>query len=131
MQEPQGAETIDGCMKTRFSLGFDLLQKVSVNGPSTHPIFRWLRLRGAASNGSDGGGDADAISWNFNIFLVHRSGEAADRYPNSATPLSLIEDIETLLDADAPSPPQADTKPGRDDEAGMDSPALIMARTLT
>jgi len=34
------------CVRTKFSVAFRLLEKVLVNGPDTHPVFRWLRLKG-------------------------------------------------------------------------------------
>lgn len=98
-QEPQCAETIEGSITKKYSLGFPIMQKVKVNGADTHPIFRWLRLRSAAASE----GTADPIHWNFTLFLVSRSGEACTRYSNSTTPLSLIEDIETLLDEELPA----------------------------
>ena len=54
-QEPQGAEKIETCVRAQYSLGFTLLEKVHVNGANTHPVFRWLRLKGSE--------DAAAIPW--------------------------------------------------------------------
>lgn len=84
------------CVRTRFDVGFRLLEKVSVNGPSTHPIFQWLRIKGGVATGGDNA-DADAIMWNFNLFLVERDGETCTRYSNSRTPMSLRDDILRAL----------------------------------
>lgn len=98
-QEPQDAEKIETCIRQKFSVSFSTLGKVNVNGPDTHPIFRWLRLKG-----SD---DPQQINWNFNMFLVGRDGETCTRYSNTRTPLSIKDDIEQALAA-VPAPPTAD-----------------------
>jgi len=86
------------CVRAKYSLGFTLLEKVSVNGADSHPVYQWLRLCGSPN--------ADSIKWNFNMFLVGRDGRSCTRYANSRTPSSIREDIMALLDAsaDVPSP---------------------------
>ena len=117
-QEPQGAEEIETCVRAKFSAKFQLLDKVQVNGPSTHPIFRWLRLKGSE--------DAAAIPWNFNLFLVERDGETCTRYANTRTPASVRDDIELAL-AGKPKPEAMDpTKPELDVSAS-ESPASVLA----
>jgi len=92
-QEPQGAEKIETCIRTKYSVAFPMLEKVLVNGPDTHPVFRWLRLKG-----SD---EPLQINWNFNMFLVGRDGASCTRYNNTRTPSSIKEDIELALAAPA------------------------------
>ena len=72
-QEPQCAETIEGSITKKYSLGFPIMQKVKVNR-HTHPIFRWLRLRSAAASE----GTADPIHWNFTLFLSGAARPARD-----------------------------------------------------
>lgn len=43
-------------MRAKFALGFRFFEKVHVNGPDTHSVYRWLRLAS---------GDASAVPWNF------------------------------------------------------------------
>jgi len=69
---------------------------VSVNGPETHTVYRWLRLKGAAP-----GGSANAIPWNFSMFLVARDGEMCKRYSNVRTPSSIKSDVLLALDGSA------------------------------
>jgi len=95
-QEPQGAAEIETGIKTKFLAdvqsnvaGFRLMEKVNVNGPETHHVYRWLRLKGSP--------DAEAIPWNFNMFLVGLDGETCTRYSNSRTPSSIKADIESAL----------------------------------
>lgn len=119
MQEPQGAKACNENMKKKYALDFDLLGKVHVNGKETADVFKWVRLKGAAAaqqeqqeqKKKDGAKQApapvvaDTIKWNFNCFLVSRDGESCIRYSNSKSPLELLEDVERLLDADEPTPP--------------------------
>lgn len=89
-------------MRKRFGVGFRVFDKINVNGPDTHPVFRWLRIRGSE--------EAEAIPWNFNLFLVGRDGETCTRYSNSRTPSSLRADIEAALGAHRPLAPAEPSK---------------------
>ena len=123
MQEPQGAEKIEACVRAKYSPSFRLFEKVHVNGPATHPVYRWLRLKG-----SD---DAGAIGWNFNMFLVGRDGETCTRYANSRTPSSIRDDILGALEAKAPpaqiAPPEAPTKAEAVAAIAAESPMSVLA----
>ena len=54
---------------------FPLFEKVRVNGPNAHEVFKFLR--GKVDNLKDG----DKIHWNFGKFLVDASGKKV-RYFN-------------------------------------------------
>ena len=58
-QEPKDASSVETCMRPKYKLGpsFRYMEKVDVNGPSAHPVYRWLRI-----NGSENGGP---LGWNF------------------------------------------------------------------
>ena len=71
-QESQDSGTIEVCMRERFQVPFKILEKVHVNGPGTHPVFRWLRLHGSANAGP--------LGWNFCMFLVGSDGKSVRRY---------------------------------------------------
>lgn len=80
---------MEACIRTKFSVGFRLLEKVNVNGADTHSVFRWLRLKGSQ--------DAAAIPWNFNMFLVGTDGETCTRFDNLRVPSSIKGEIEAAL----------------------------------
>ena len=131
MQEPGGAEKVETCMRNKFNATFPMFEKVHVNGKDTHPVWRWLRLKG-----SEG---AEAIPWNFNLFLVGRDGETVTRYSNQRTPSSLRDDIVSALEATpqtaarAKPPPEPvappETVSKAETVAGMatESPASVVA----
>ena len=67
-----------------------MFDKVSVNGASAHPVYRFLRLKSEPIG--------DPVPWNFLIFLVDRSGERVLRMPANRKPESMGAEIEALLD---------------------------------
>lgn len=92
-----------------------------VNGPDTHPVFRWLRLKGSA--------EVDAIVWNFNMFLVCPDGETVKRFANSRTPSSIKADVEAAI-AGKPlplAPPESSEAQEAVGATASDSPASVLA----
>jgi len=70
-QEPGSEEEIREFCSTRFGVTFPMTAKVDVNGPNRHPFFAWV------VNESDPAGD---IRWNFEKFLVGKTGEIRQRW---------------------------------------------------
>jgi len=90
-QEPgTSAEIAQFCSLT-YDVTFPIFAKVDVNGPNTHPIF--AALKAAAPNAAGG----EDIEWNFNKFLLDRSGKVIARFAPQTEPASLAGDIEKLL----------------------------------
>lgn len=71
-----------------------------VNGPKTHPVFAFLKAQLPDILGA-------SIKWNFTKFLVDRRGRPVARYSPPTAPLSMLADIEKLLDAPAAEPAAA------------------------
>jgi glutathione peroxidase len=95
-QEPgSGAEIARFC-SAAYGVTFPLFAKIDVNGPRTHPLFRFLK---AARPGALG---TAAVKWNFTKFLVDPDGEVVRRYGSSTTPEQLEPDVEALLPREAP-----------------------------
>lgn len=57
-------------------------QQVDVNGPSTAPVYQYLKS-------NSGGFLGDLIKWNFEKFLVDKNGKVAERYPPTTSPLQI------------------------------------------
>lgn len=74
-----------------YGAQFKLFDRIKVNGPSAHPAFMWLRARLPDRLGS-------MVKWNFTKFLVDRDGAPVKRYGPSTPPLSILPDIERLMD---------------------------------
>lgn len=69
--------------------GFYLMEKVEVNGPSTHPVYSFLK--GATPNSSD-------IKWNFASYWLISSAGAVQRLEGGRySPASFLESVEAAL----------------------------------
>lgn len=89
-QEPGNDEDIKGFCERNFGVTFPIMSKIDVNGPSTHPVFAWLKQRAR-------GGLGKRIKWNFTKFLVERDGVTVHRYAPTTEPEELAADIEKAL----------------------------------
>jgi glutathione peroxidase len=72
-QEPGSDADIKEFCSTNYSITFPISQKVEVNGPEAHPIYKYLKNN--ATPGRD-------IGWNFEKFLVSSDGTIT-HYPSS------------------------------------------------
>lgn len=102
-QEPKSAKEVAEFAKAKFGATFPILDKVE--RIDDHPVFRFLKsarpaLGGSAAKKRDNirSGDAD-ISWNFNKFLVDRSGTPVKRYPPQWDGAAIERDVVALLGA--------------------------------
>src|SRR5580658_3090032 len=91
-QEPGSADEIGAFCEKNYGVSFPIFAKIDVNGPDTHPLYRFLKGEKRGIFGTD------AIKWNFTKFLVDRRGKVVDRYGPSTEPKALAGTIEGLLD---------------------------------
>ncbi|GAV80081.1 GSHPx domain-containing protein [Cephalotus follicularis] len=91
-QEPGSNPQIKEFACTRFKAEFPIFDKVDVNGPSTAPVYQFLKS-------SAGGFLGDLIKWNFEKFLVDKNGKVVERYPPTTSPFQIEKDIQKLLAA--------------------------------
>lgn len=92
-QEPgTEAEIVEFCTM-RYQVSFPMFAKVSAKGNDIHPLYRYLTAK-ETNPGFDG-----PISWNFNKFLIDRSGKTIARFESSDAPGSarVVEAIEAAL----------------------------------
>ena len=91
-QEPGDAAAIQQFCSTTYDVSFPISEKIEVNGPGRHPLYAWLT--------DEGNGFAGDIEWNFEKFLIGRSGRALARYPSATTPddPGLLQDIAAALE---------------------------------
>jgi glutathione peroxidase len=90
-QEPGSAAEIQQFCSLNYGVTFPLSAKIEVNGPNRHPLYAWLT---AAENGYPGD-----IGWNFEKFLIDRSGRVNCRYPAGTKPTdaSFLQDLANVL----------------------------------
>jgi len=89
-QEPGTAEEIQSFCSTKYNVTFPLFAKLEVNGDGTHPLYKYLKSALPIEGKND-------IRWNFEKFLIDRSGNPVKRYAPKTKPVELEVDIENLL----------------------------------
>jgi glutathione peroxidase len=94
-QEPGTPDEIQSFCDTTYGVTFPLFEKIEVNGAGRHPLYAVL------TELADAEGKSGDIRWNFEKFLVDRSGEPALRFSPLVEPESddLLDAIESLLAA--------------------------------
>jgi len=90
-QEPGDEAEIRNFCSLTYDVKFPMFAKVDVNGPETHPLYKWLKGQAKGLLGSEG------IKWNFTKFLVDRAGRVIDRFAPTTKPEALRGEIEKLL----------------------------------
>lgn len=93
-QEPGSNEEIGTYCSTTWGVTFPMFDKVKVNGPGKHPLYKVL------TKTKDHAGLAGPVMWNFEKFLVSPDGTIQRFRPNT-TPddPQIIEAIEKSLSA--------------------------------
>ena len=89
-QEPESNENMEQVCKLNFGVTFPLMEKIDVNGPRTHPIFRLLKRRLGGLFGS-------RIKWNFTKFLIDQTGLPVKRFAPVTKPAAIDPYIQKLL----------------------------------
>ncbi len=111
-QEPGSNEEIAEFCRINHGVTFPLMAKIDVNGANAHPLFEYLKsqapdeeykglkakatytlLKGISKSVEK---DSD-ILWNFTKFLISRDGTSIKRFPPTATPEAMEDDIKALL----------------------------------
>ena len=92
-QEPGSAEEIATFCSTTYGVTFPMTEKVDVNGPDRHPLYRQLTAVPDAS------GEAGDVQWNFEKFLIGPDGTVVGRFRPGVTPDAeeLVAAIEAVL----------------------------------
>lgn len=89
-QELETNEEIALFATTQFGIDFPLFAKTRVRGSEQHPLFTYLTTQGPT---------ARDVRYNFEKFLVDRTGKVIARYSSDVVPLSeeIRADIERAL----------------------------------
>jgi glutathione peroxidase len=78
-QEPGTNEEIVQFCARNYGVTFELFDKVHAKGASQHPLYKTL---------TDSVIPAGEVSWNFEKFLISKTGEVIARYRSSVAPNS-------------------------------------------
>jgi glutathione peroxidase len=88
-QEPGTEAEIKSFCSSKFGANFPMFSKITVVGGAKHPLYQFLTE-------STGGKE---VGWNFEKFLVDRTGKVVGRFPSSVVPAAtdLTTAINTAL----------------------------------
>jgi len=89
-QEPGTNQEIKEFATQTHGATFPLFAKIFVNGPKTHPIFKFLKAQQGGLLGS-------TIKWNFTKFVVDREGRPVRRYAPNMKPVEMTDYLMQLL----------------------------------
>jgi glutathione peroxidase len=90
-QEPGSAAEIGQFCERNYGVSFPIFAKIDVNGPNTHPLYRFLKKSKPGLLGTQ------RIKWNFTKFLVDRNGRVVRRHAPIKKPGALQPEIEALI----------------------------------
>jgi glutathione peroxidase len=86
-QEPGDANEIKNFCSLTYDVTFPMFAKIEVNGPNTHPLYKYLETEKRGFLGSK------SIKWNFTKFLIGRDGRVLGRFAPTVTP----EQLDTVI----------------------------------
>jgi glutathione peroxidase len=89
-QEPGSAEEISEFCAKNYGITFPIMEKIEVNGPGRHAIYK------ALTPIADGSGNNGDIHWNFEKFVVSADGKHITRFapktkPDDPTVVAAVE----------------------------------------
>jgi len=91
-QEPGTNEDIASFCDLTYGVTFPMFSKIEVNGPNTHPLYRFLKKEAKGTLGN-------TIKWNFTKFLIGRDGKVLKRYSPNVRPMEMEAAIVEALKA--------------------------------
>jgi len=92
-QEPACNSDIQNFVSS-IGITFPVMGKLECNSKNTSELYKYLT---SSIGGSFGGLFGDGLRWNFHKFLCDADGKPVKRYGPLDNPLSLANDIESLL----------------------------------
>ena len=90
-QEPGDAKDIDQTAHHQYGVTFPMAAKAVVKGPNAHPFYKWAAEQRPK----------DTPRWNFHKYLIGRSGQIAEAFPERVEPADtrVVTAIARQLDA--------------------------------
>ncbi|MBK9283278.1 MAG: glutathione peroxidase [Sphingobacteriaceae bacterium] len=88
-QEPGDNKQIKNFCTSTYGVTFPMMEKISVKGDDTHPLYQFLK------NKDENGCCNDAPVWNFCKYLIDENGKVIKFFNSKVTPLS--DEITSLL----------------------------------
>jgi glutathione peroxidase len=79
-QEPGTPQEIESFCSANYGVKFQMMEKIDVNGPNRHPIYKELTAV------ADAEGTAGDVQWNFEKFVVSPDGATITRFRPVTSP---------------------------------------------
>jgi glutathione peroxidase len=79
----------------KYNVKFKIFEKVDVNGPNAHEVFKFLRRKSSLYNPETK--EVGAIPYNFTKFLLDGNGQLVQDYNYDVSPFEIRKDIHSLL----------------------------------
>ncbi len=95
-EEPGSPEEIGTFCATTYGITFPMMEKIEVNGPGRHEIYKSLTAV------PDAAGKAGDIGWNFEKFVVSADGTKVTRFGSKTKP----DDPTVIAAVEAALPPK-------------------------
>lgn len=93
-QEPLPAVLVAMEVRNKYGVTFPVMEKVYVNGVHEHPLYAYLKQEQPNKLGFRG------IKWNFEKFVIDRSGKVVRRFPTETSPMAMEPYLLHLLGSD-------------------------------
>ena len=81
-QEPFSEDTIKQFCSSNYGVNFIMTEKINVKGKNQHEIYKWLTDKDLNKIKDS------KVKWNFQKYLVNKSGELIDVFYSKTLPLS-------------------------------------------
>ena len=93
-QEPGTDAEIQSFCSLTYGVTFPMFSKISVKGKDIHPLYAFL------TDKETDPAFAGKISWNFNKFLIDRTGKVVNRFDSKDAPMGdkIPRSVEEMLD---------------------------------
>ena len=85
-QDPGSDDQIASFCQMNYGVSFDMFSKIKVKGKDKHELYKYLIETTPVFKGK-------RVKWNFEKFLISRSGEVINRYRSGVKPSDLEADI--------------------------------------
>jgi glutathione peroxidase len=92
-QEPNDRAAIKQFAQTEYGATFPMFDKVHATGPDIAPLYAFMTTKALPED------KRGPVKWNFEKFVVDRSGKVVARFPSKVEPLdpTLTKTIDALL----------------------------------
>ncbi|WP_038471665.1 glutathione peroxidase [Candidatus Izimaplasma bacterium HR1] len=85
-QDPGSDDEIQSFCQMNYGVSFDMFSKINVKGKEQHELYKYLINNTPVLN-------EKKVKWNFEKFLISRSGEVKNRYRSGVRPFDIEKDI--------------------------------------